>query len=122
MRDRRYEAECEVLSGYYFDEGRSARIGQVAKSVFERRAILKKEGNPLQECMKLVMNSAYGKNGQKPSETDIRYIKSTDLDRFVSNNFHKIASMAPINENLTRKLIFSSWKMALIFGWSASGA
>lgn len=103
---RFHGAECEVLQGFYFDEGRNGRMGEVAEYVFERRAILKKQGNPLQEVMKLVMNSAYGKNGQKPVECNVRYIASDKIDRFIANNFDKIASMTPVNDSLTRVEVY----------------
>eukprot|EP00967_Tisochrysis_lutea_P029017 scaffold33911_cov32-Tisochrysis_lutea.AAC.6 len=100
------EIKCNIIKGYYFDQGRNPKIGQVARYIFTRRAQLKKEGNPLQEVFKLIMNSAYGKTSQKPISTDVHYIEASDLDKFTSNNFDRIVSITPINDDLLRAELF----------------
>lgn len=52
--------------GYYYNEGRNYTIQTVIRTLFEQRLAYKREGNPLQEIVKLLMNSCYGKSILKP--------------------------------------------------------
>lgn len=64
------DEDVEVLRGYYYDEGRNYRIREVITHLFEQRLKLKKEGNPLEQAYKLLMNSCYGKSIMKPITTE----------------------------------------------------
>jgi hypothetical protein len=56
----------EVIRGYYFNDGFNNQIKDTIKYLFEERKKKKREGNPIQNMYKLLMNSAYGKTIMKP--------------------------------------------------------
>ena len=65
-----HEAEFEVIDGYYFNSGRNNRINVVIEDLYNLRLRLKKDKNPAQMVIKLLMNSMYGKTILKPVETE----------------------------------------------------
>lgn len=65
------EIEFDIIQGYYFNEGRNNNIGEVIRYLYDERKIKKKEGNPIQELYKLLMNSAYGKTILKASYSSV---------------------------------------------------
>ena len=92
--------EYEILQGYYFNEGRNARVNDVITNLFNMRLKYKKEGNPLQLVIKLVMNAAYGICGLKPIDTDIKYVQEGDkYANFVNNHFNRIKWFNRMNNN-----------------------
>ena len=86
------ECEIEVIRGYYYDGKRDLRIRDEVQKLFELRLRYKKEGNPLQEVIKLILNSIYGKTILKPIEVKIKFIKDTDAVRFLRKNYNTIVS------------------------------
>ena len=66
------------------------------QKLFELRLKYKKEDNPLQEVIKLILNSIYGKTILKPIETKIRIVKNEDADRFIRKNYNSIAEIEPL--------------------------
>ena len=94
------KTEYEVLQGYYFNEGRNDRVNDVITNLFNMRLKYKKEGNPLQLVIKLVMNAAYGICGLKPIDTDIMYVQDGDkYANFVNNHFNRIKWFNRMNNN-----------------------
>ena len=79
-----------VLQGYYFDEGRNNKVNAVIKTMFDMRLRYKKEKNPLQLVIKLMMNSGYGITGLKPIETDVKYVPHDQQVNFIQNHFNHI--------------------------------
>ena len=80
------QIEYTVLRGYYFDEGENRRINEVIKDLYDLRLELKKDKNPAQAVIKLVMNSSYGTTGMAPHDTDIKYVDETRLPAFIANH------------------------------------
>jgi DNA polymerase elongation subunit (family B) len=60
-----YEIEFEVIRGYGFKSGFNGKIKRFIKTLFDLRAKYKAEENPLQQTVKLLMNSIYGKSIMK---------------------------------------------------------
>ena len=65
--------ECKVIRGIKWTGLKDFKIRQVIQELHEYRAKYKAEHNPMQEIIKLIMNSAYGKCIQKPIDSDIVY-------------------------------------------------
>jgi hypothetical protein len=60
----------------------------------------KKQGNPLQLVIKLVMNAAYGICGLKPIDTDIKYVQDGEkYANFVNLHFNRIKWFTRMNNN-----------------------
>ena len=67
--------ECEIIRGYKWTDKKDFQIRDLIQSLHELRCKYKVEGNPLQEVIKLIMNSAYGKMIQKPIKNTFVYKK-----------------------------------------------
>ena len=85
-----HQAEFEIIDGYYFNEGRNNKINHVIKDLHDLRKKLKKEKNPAQEIIQLLMNSMFGKTIIKPVETDT-IVKDNHED--FENIFHIIITI-----------------------------
>lgn len=88
--------EFEVLSGYYYNEGRNNKIGAVMRYLFERRVELKnerdpvtgeKKPNPAQVVYKESMNSSYGKTILKPITDEVRILDDEQFDTYLRRNY-----------------------------------
>lgn len=107
-----HEITFDVIRGYYFNEGFNTRINTVIEFLFNERANKKKQGNPIQEVYKLIMNSGYGKSIMKPidSETNI-FDDVKQFKTYLSRNYNfvkeftyfgdkvKVKSIKPINDH-----------------------
>ncbi|RQM20134.1 hypothetical protein B5M09_003255 [Aphanomyces astaci] len=91
------QATYTVIEGVYWNEGFSEQIVTTVKSLFAERLKLKDEGNPLQNGIKLLLNSAYGKLIQKPIVKEKLLVKGADkIEEHMSMKIHKIISRTPI--------------------------
>jgi len=68
--------DFKIIQGYYFNNSRSCVVGKVIEKLFNSRLKYKKENNPIQEVLKLLMNSVYGKTIQKPIDSNYKFIYS----------------------------------------------
>jgi len=94
--------EFKIIRGYYFNEGRNEKLCEVVKNLFEERKKQKKAKNPLQEILKLILNSAYGKTLQRPFDDKIEYIRDKDIDDFIKNNYNFIKESTQVSEKYHR--------------------
>ena len=102
--------ECEILRGYKWTDKKDFQIQNLIQKLHEFRCEFKKTKNPMQEVVKLIMNSAYGKMIQKPIKDKFVYkkYKSVDkkgivkypLDSYMIKNSAKITEINQINDNL----------------------
>ena len=109
----------EILRGYYWDEAVDTGIQNVIRDLYNQRVIYKKQKNPLQEVLKLIMNSAYGKTIQKFIESQIKFVPENDVDKFWRKNYnsliedmvledsdiHKMCVRVPVNHQYTPTMI-----------------
>ena len=63
------KAEFGITYGYYYNEGRNNTINHVIEDLYDLRKNMKKDKNPAQIVLKLLMNSMYGKTIIRPVET-----------------------------------------------------
>lgn len=97
------QIEYVILQGYHFDEGRNTRVNEVIKHLFNMRLKYKKQGNPLQLVIKLVMNAAYGICGLKPIDTDVKYVQDGDKHaNFWNNHCNRIKWATRMNNDQWR--------------------
>lgn len=90
----------KVKGGIVFKGGeRSHRIQEVIRDLFEKRAQYKREGNSIQQVMKLIMNSGYGKSIQKPIKTDIKFIPDNKINHYVFEHYHNIDSIKKVTDS-----------------------
>lgn len=103
-----------VLKGYKFTDGFNSKIVDIIENMFQERIKLKKEGNPLQQAYKLILNASYGKLIQKPIKTTKKFHEN-DYRNYVIRNAKIIESYQRINE----KLILITMKKSIIQHYSA---
>ena len=83
--------ECEILGGYKWTSKKDYQIRGLIQHLHELRCKYKAEKNPLQEVIKLIMNSAYGKCIQKPIKDSFVYKKyRTLVDRKVKGKTKQV--------------------------------
>ena len=88
-----HEAEFEIIDGYYYNDGRNDTINRVIEDLYNLRIKLKKDKNPAQMVIKLLMNSMYGKTIIKPIETDTVVKDSQEeFEKYTSLNYNYIDS------------------------------
>jgi DNA polymerase elongation subunit (family B) len=86
-------------NGYIMKGNRDHRIRSVIQNLFDLRAQYKKDKNPTQEVIKLIMNSAYGKTIQKPIKTYLEFVKQDEFEWFVQNRFHQIVKIDKVDNS-----------------------
>lgn len=71
-----HDIRYKILDGYYFNQGFNTTINTEIEHIFTERIKAKKAGNNgLQEVLKLLMNSTYGKLIQKASDEKTTIVK-----------------------------------------------
>ena len=84
-------------NGYIMKGNRDHSVRSVIQNLFDLRAQYKKEKNPTQEVIKLIMNSAYGKTIQKPIKTYLQFVKADEFEWFVQNRYHQIVKIDKVD-------------------------
>lgn len=104
-----HKIEYELLDGIYWDNGGNKKMGEIINNLFQGRLKAKKDGkNALQNVIKLMMNSAYGKTITKKSFTKYtikpkverrsrngkwyEVDKTEQLNNYIYSNFRTIKS------------------------------
>lgn len=91
----------KVIRGYYFNDGRNPTITSFMRGLFNERLTKKKEGNPIEIVYKLFMNSFYGKQIQKPIESDTEFVYGKEeMQKSAYYNFNFIKSIVEITPGL----------------------
>lgn len=90
------QCDIQVLRGYYYDGKRDLKIRECIQHLFELRLKYKKENNPLQEIIKLLLNSIYGKTILKPINTTIKFIQTDKLTDYIRRRYNQIESTETI--------------------------
>jgi hypothetical protein len=85
-------------NGYIMKGNRDYRVQKVIQRLYDLRNEYKKTGNPTQEVIKLIMNSAYGKSIQKPIKSFLQFVKQDAFDWFVKDRYHQIHEITQIDD------------------------
>ena len=94
------EVEFEIINGYYFNEGRNNKLGDIIKNLFNTRLALKADDeNEAQLLYKEIMNSIYGKTILKPIDTEIKIISKKKLNNFLIRNYNWIKQYELIDDS-----------------------
>lgn len=75
-----------VVSGFYFDQGFNTTVCDLVTELYLERQKYKKLGNPIQEVIKLVLNSSYGKLSQKPILKKAKLVAHDKLEDYIMEN------------------------------------
>ena len=101
--------EYEIINGYYFNDGFNTSINTIITEIFERRATLKREGNPAELIFKLLMNASYGKLLQKAPDTKTKLMDDVDnkINVYLSRNHATIKAISYIDPPKNTKYNFN---------------
>jgi hypothetical protein len=96
------DAKYTVIEGVYWNEGFNNKITEIIKVMFNERLMYKKEGNPLQNILKIMMNSSYGILLMKPIVKQKVFVSGDQkkIEEYTHKNIHKMISRTPISESL----------------------
>jgi hypothetical protein len=101
-----HDIKFEIVNGYYFDEGRNNKLGDVIKKLFNNRLILKKDENKAQLIYKELLNSIYGKTILKPIETESMIMNDDEkTQNYIIRNYNWIKSVEKIYNSNKLKII-----------------
>ena len=81
-----HEADIEVIDGYVWKGGKDFSCQSAVKNLFDLRKQAKAIGSPLQEAVKLILNSAYGKSVLKMINKEKHYVPPTELEGFLKKH------------------------------------
>jgi hypothetical protein len=98
------DIDYEFVRGYYFDEGFNPRLSEFITKLFNLRKQYKKAGNPLQNTIKLLLNSIYGKSILKPIETKTCVVKKDKFEDWLLLNYNFVVE---INESPDCKHVYA---------------
>ena len=104
------KSEFIITNGCYSNEGRNENINHAIGDLCNSRLKLKKDKNPAQVVIKMLMNSMYGKTITKPIETDT-VIKDSqhDFEKYVSLKYNCIDSALEVNGRYYIKTIVTNY-------------
>jgi len=87
-----HKIKFEVLQGIGYGSGRGDRFGEIINRLFQERLNYKKQGNPIQQVFKLMMNSSYGKTIQRMNDTSIVQVPKKEFNKYYSYHYDEIVS------------------------------
>ncbi len=94
-----HKIDYEILDGVYWNEGYNKKLGDVIKTLYDNRLKYKKEGNEaMQNTLKLMLNSVYGKTINKKSYSKVVIVEDKDFRNWVDNYFYNIKNIIKIND------------------------
>ncbi len=110
------QCEFEIIDGYMFDQGFNPKIKESIQHLFNSRLEAKKQKNPVQGIIKLIMNSCYGKCALKEIADDTVYIQDAKFEQYISRHYnwvkestvshdgksHRVTKVKAINEHYNR--------------------
>ena len=92
-----YDFEYEFVRGYYFDEGFNNKINSFITKLFQLRLKYKKQKNPLQSTIKLLLNSIYGKSILRATTTETKCIPKNKAIKYIWKNYNYITEVIENN-------------------------
>ena len=88
-----YDFEYELLRGYYYDTGFNKTINRFIDKLFRLRLRYKKAKNPLEQTIKLLLNSIYGKSILKAIPTETKCVPKEELYKYIWRNYNYITEI-----------------------------
>ena len=104
MIDHKYYkiTNIKVLNGIYWNEGFNTKCQEIIQLLYNERAEYKNKKNPkynmcMSECLKLILNSIYGKCGLRASNNKINIMTKEEYERHLVNNFDDLVYIKSLN-------------------------
>lgn len=91
------KGEVEFINCIYWKGDKDDRMANFIRQIYDLRVQYKAQGNPMQEVLKLFMNSSYGKTIQKDVNEEFKFLNKEKKESFIINNFERIKEVIKIN-------------------------
>ena len=88
-----YTFDYDFYRGYYFDEGFNSKINIFIEKLFNLRKKYQDAKNPLQQTIKLLLNSIYGKSILKATTTETKCIPKDKAIKYIWKNYNYITEI-----------------------------
>jgi len=107
-----HQIKYEIIQGYYYNEGRNPKIKKLIKKLYDKRLVLKEEGNKMELCIKLLLNSGYGRTILKPIDEEIVIKRDNEYKKYQNRQYNYIKEFYPITNTLkkNKRWIFKLYK------------
>jgi hypothetical protein len=103
------KVDFDIVRGYYYDEGRNNTIKKVIDYLYTERCKHKDNGNKIEMCYKLILNSIFGRCLLKPIEEDVDIVNEDKLDKYLRKNYNSVKTCQLIG----KKYYVKKWKPIL---------
>jgi hypothetical protein len=105
--------DYEIIEGVYWDEGFNKRLGDVIQKLHEDRCVYKQTNKPLASMIKLIMNSIYGKTGQRSSETETVFVGNEKVEQYIYDHYGVISSweQTAFNTKIVKRKFDTSYSL-----------
>jgi len=91
-----HDIKFDIIKGYYFMDGRNAKVNTIIDILFQERLKFKREGNNIEKVYKLIMNSSYGKTIQKAHEDEVFIVNNENLRETMLYYYYDIKEIIEI--------------------------
>ena len=91
------DGKVEYIDAIYWKGNKDNRMSQYIANCYDLRREYKKQGNPLQEVLKLFMNSSYGKTIQKDIKEEYKFVSPEKAESYLKNNYGRIKEIIELN-------------------------
>jgi len=99
--------EYSFIGGYYFNEGFNKKCIKLIKKLFQDRLDFKKEDNPIEGVIKLILNSIYGKTMLKSFDSVEKIMYKDKGEKYVIRNHNYIKEYKIVNDYYYIKKYYS---------------
>jgi hypothetical protein len=111
-----HDIEFDIIEGIYWDNGFNKKLGDLIINLHNERCKYKKTNKPLATVIKLIMNSIYGKTGQKSSDSKIIFKPIDNYKQYIYDHFSTIRSIEPntFNVKITKQSYDNSYSLNFV--------
>lgn len=90
--------DFDIIDGIFFTGNKDDKMSNYIEYIYNLRKHYKEKKNPLQEILKLFMNSSYGKTIQKDIAIEDKFFTKDKSSDYIKNNFQRIKEVIEIND------------------------
>lgn len=102
-----HQIQFKIKNCIYYNDGFNTKIGEKVLELFERRKVAKKAGKTgIANCIKLIMNSIYGRTILSHNKTSIQFKYDDEVSSYMFNNHNIIKNITKINDRCTKFEIY----------------
>jgi len=112
------DIEYTIEEGIYWDEGFNKGLGELILHLHNQRCLYKSSNKPLATMIKLIMNSIYGKTGQRIGEIKTVFISNDKKDKYIYDHFGTVAEIesTQFNTKITQRICDNGFSLNYVAG------